>query len=110
MHLSGQFLSSTTLASSLYLLLVRCLTCQYAKAFVAIDACSTDIPMNAEERQIWLAIANLGSDPHPDACACRLKLSIVSVGNTIMECAWHVNTELDKYIRLRKPSGVGAHH
>jgi hypothetical protein len=44
----------------------------------------------------------LGNDFHPDAHACRLKLSVVTVGlgaESTMKCPWSITEELEKYIK-----------
>lgn len=44
----------------------------------------------------------LGNDYHPDAHACRLKLSIVTVGlgeDSTMNCPWSVEEEMEEYVK-----------
>ena len=136
--MSGVFLSTTTLASSLYLLVCRFLGCQYGQVvqvrdppcmrtaslpgsrldspvqhiislqvrlgghFCAVHAvadtlrsvclttksylrlqiaesCPSDTPLSAEEKQIWDSLEAVVHNRHPDACACRLRLSILTV-------------------------------
>ncbi len=52
-HRSRQFLFSTSLASSLYLLLLRLLSRQYASAFRLCTSCSSDQPLSEEEAHIF---------------------------------------------------------
>ena len=44
----------------------------------------------------------MGNDFHPDAHACRLKISAITVGlgeNSSMKCPWSLNEEMIEYVR-----------
>lgn len=53
--------------------------------------------------QIFNQLEFLGNDHHPDAHACRLKLSAVTVGlgegASSMKCPWSIAFELCEYVR-----------
>jgi hypothetical protein len=54
------------------------------------------------QQQIFNQLEFLGNDFHPDAHACRLKLSIVTVGlgeESTMNCPWSVEEELEEYAK-----------
>jgi len=50
------------------------------------------------QQQIFNQLEFLGNDFHPDAHACRLKLSVVTVGlgaESTMKCPWSIAEELE---------------
>ena len=101
-HLSGTFLTASTLASSMYLMVWRLFTGAYGTAFKLADACLSDTRLSGEEGQIWQQIAEVEYDAHADACACRLKMSLVTMGcEDAMPCVWDVGTQLAMYADLR---------
>jgi hypothetical protein len=54
------------------------------------------------QRQIFNQLEFLGNDYHPDAHACRLKLSVVTVGlggDGSMTCPWSVAEEMEEYCK-----------
>lgn len=61
------------------------------------DACVSDTPLSSEESQIFEQLGYLADDFHPDAHACRLKLSLVTMDSK-MECPWNIPAELDAYL------------
>ncbi len=64
-----------TLASLLYLILMRMLNRDYVSAFSLLDLCTVDVAFNAEERWVFdRLVQRTANDGHPDAVACRLKL------------------------------------
>ena len=90
-HTSCTFLFARTVASGLYLLLLRLLTQHYAIAFEMIDTCVSDTPLSREEQQIWDQYDAFTPDSHPDAYACRLKLVYATLGcRATMPCKWKV--------------------
>lgn len=64
-----------------------------------MDSCVSE-ELSAEELQIFNQLEFLGNDFHPDAHACRLKLSAVTVGfgDDAMECPWSVENEMKEYV------------
>jgi hypothetical protein len=106
-HLSSSFLFCSSLSSSLYLLLFRFLSQDYEDVFRIAESCVSDTNLSAEELQIVqkFAMQELTSLNHPDAHACRLKLSLVNAESSdIMSYPWSVENELTSYIQ--KHSGV----
>jgi hypothetical protein len=54
------------------------------------------------QQQIFNQLEFLGNDYHPDAHACRLKLSIVTVGlgeDSTMNCPWSIAEEMEEYAK-----------
>lgn len=54
------------------------------------------------QQQIFNQLEFLGNDFHPDAHACRLKLSVATVGlgaESTMRCPWRIADELEKYVQ-----------
>jgi hypothetical protein len=98
-HASGAFLSSCSVASSMYLLLFRMVMSNYKEAFKLIESCICDRVMSAQEQQIYTAICELKYDVHPDAHAFRLKLFFVTYGCiSIMPYPYIVEDEIVAYI------------
>ena len=61
MHVSLSFLYSTTLASALYLLMLRYLHRQYKEVVRLVDTVGTDAALTSEERGT--------PEPHPYPCS-----------------------------------------
>ena len=76
--MSLSFLYSTTLASALYLVLLRFLARQYSSVVQLVDTVSSDTDLTFEENNSFQFIAKHKNsvDLHPDAHACRLKVGI----------------------------------
>ena len=98
-HVSLSFLFSTTLASALYLLLLRFLHRDYVGTFELCDTVSCDTNLTLEEAQIvaWLGSSINSIDKHPDAHACRLKISLVMLDAPVT-LPWDLTSELAGYI------------
>ena len=79
-HVGRLGLAAPTLAAGLYLLLLRFLDRQYASVFRTASCCVSDMPLSAEELQIFEQLGTLSHDVHPDAHACRLKIALVTRG------------------------------
>ncbi len=96
-HVSRTFLLSPTLSSSLYLVLLRVLSRQYAEAFRLIAACQADLRFSDEEAYVACEqFEALNNDSHPDCVACKLKLSLVTMHSGEM-LPWSVGTEYATY-------------
>ena len=103
-HPSGSFVQTETLASALYLVLLRLLNRDYVQAAPLISTCHTDQKFSIEERWIMSLINTVqdGSqdklDAHPDAHACRLMLALVCIqcGENV---PWDYAADLDGYIK-----------
>jgi hypothetical protein len=77
-HPSEALLSTPSLAAALYLLLMRFMARQYADVFRMVESCVTDMKLTSEEASLYKWLGSLKADHHPDAVACRLKISAVS--------------------------------
>ena len=96
-HVSMSFLFSSTLASTLYLLLLRFLSRQYEDAFRLASTIGTDTQLSAEEEQAFKALGRSNSDCHPDAHACRLKISLVTMDAPVV-CPWDLTVQASRYV------------
>jgi len=100
-HSSKSFLITPSLASSMYLMVMYFITGAYQEVYKMVDSCVSE-DLTPEESQIFNQLEFLGNDNHPDAHACRLKLSAVTVGlgeNTAMKCPWSVFEEMREYVK-----------
>ena len=100
-HISRAFFSTPSLASALYMLMMRMYNAQYAEACRLITSCVSDTELTPEEQQIWDQLADLRDDMHPDACATRLRLWLITNGSRTMTCPWTITTQLEVYVRQR---------
>ena len=96
-HVSFAFLLSNTFASSLYLLSLRFLHRQYDEVFRLADTIGTDAEFSVEELNIFGSLGRLQNDCHPDAHACRLKISLVTMDAPV-NCPWDLTSQCSKYI------------
>eukprot|EP00048_Salpingoeca_helianthica_P023358 m.23852 g.23852 ORF g.23852 m.23852 type:complete len:4219 (+) comp8583_c1_seq1:2019-14675(+) len=99
-HRSLATLFCQTLASTLYLILVRLMLREYATAFRLLDTIAVDTTFTAEEEWIFNQIIRTLDDYHPDACACRLKL-VLAVVYSPNRPKWDVHSQVDLYIAKR---------
>ena len=98
-HYSGCFMSSRSIASSLYLLVLRLMSRNYRDAFRLIESCVCDNVLTPQEKQIYDVIGTIKDDFHPDVHACRLKLYFVTYGcSDVMPYQFNVETELVGYV------------
>jgi hypothetical protein len=93
------FLFTPSLASSMYLMVMYFITGSYREVFRMVESCVSE-ELSAEELQIFNQLEFLGNDFHPDAHACRLKLSAVTVGlgGDSMKCPWSIQGEMKEYV------------
>lgn len=104
-NLQQQHLVCTTLASTLYLILIRFLTRNYFEAFKLIETVFTDTDFDAEESWIFDQFERTMTDRHPEAHACRIKLSLaIMYSENVVK--WDLGFELAEYF-AKKP-GVRA--
>ena len=101
-HLTLAFLSTTTLSSALYLLILYSLSNQYDAAFRIADACICDTQLTSEERQTVVQLQYLAEDPHPDAHALKVKLTAVMTDTAMPALPWTAKDELAAYYRCRQ--------
>ena len=95
-HSSKSFLITPSLASSMYLMVMYFITGAYQEVYKMVESCVSE-DLTSEEAQIFNQLEFLGNDNHPDAHACRLKLSAVTVGlgdSSAMKCPWSVFEEM----------------
>ncbi len=83
----------------MYLMVMYFITGSYRDVFRMIESCVSE-ELSAEENQIFNQLEFLGNDFHPDAHACRLKISAVTVGlgQDSMRCPWSVEAEMLQYV------------
>lgn len=74
-HVSKTFLLHRTMQAAIYLLILRLLNRNYQAAFALANAIATDKEYSNAEACIFKYAAEAGFDHHPDAVACRLKIS-----------------------------------
>lgn len=77
------------------------ITGAYQEVYKMVESCVSE-DLTSEEAQIFNQLEFLGNDNHPDAHACRLKLSAVTVGlgeNSAMKCPWSVYEEMTEYVK-----------
>lgn len=97
-HISLSFLYSTTLASALFLLLLRYLHRQYKQVVRLVDTVATDATLSREEQNtLQLLTRHRGRahspDEHPDSHACLLHISLVMIDAPI-ELPWDLTTQM----------------
>eukprot|EP01065_Artemidia_motanka_P000909 TRINITY_DN1042_c0_g1_i1.p1 TRINITY_DN1042_c0_g1~~TRINITY_DN1042_c0_g1_i1.p1 ORF type:complete len:4224 (+),score=1358.75 TRINITY_DN1042_c0_g1_i1:274-12672(+) len=98
-HVSGSFLVTPGLGPTLYLVLLRLLTRRYGDAFLLIQGVCTDTELGADEQWIFNQIDKSTEDRHPDAIACRLRLSLAVLYSPI-QLPWALHAEMDQYLNV----------
>ena len=94
-HVSLSFLQTNGINSALYLMLLRYMNRNYEHTFRLADSVATDRRFSTEGLSIW---ANFPSDDyHPNAHACRLKLSLVTI-DAPMANNWNESIETAQFI------------
>lgn len=96
-HTSCTFLKPQTLSATLYLLLLRFANRDYKETFRLAEACHVDTVFTAEEQWIFDQLDKLGNDLHPNAHACRLKLSLALMYSE-NRVKWENHIEMDRYL------------
>eukprot|EP00750_Incisomonas_marina_P014138 INCI17609.11.p1 GENE.INCI17609.11~~INCI17609.11.p1 ORF type:complete len:5029 (+),score=1065.32 INCI17609.11:298-15384(+) len=96
-HLSLSFLMTKGVNSALYLLLLRFLNRDYSAVSSLVDSIATDTKYSPEGLAIFTELARTLDDAHPDAHACRLKISLVTMDSP-MTSPWDVTAEAAKFI------------
>lgn len=95
-HISFSFLLTKGLNSALYLMLLRFLHRDYADVFRLSDSIATDTKLNAEGLDIYKSYKSIQDDWHPDAHACRLKISLVTIDSG-MKSPWDLTIECARH-------------
>lgn len=96
-HTSKTFLMMPTLGAALYMSLLRFLNRDHTECFRLLDSCHVDTPFTAEEQHIFDQFQHGQDDLHPDAHACRLKLSL-AVLYSDNKIEWKVQNEMAGYL------------
>ena len=82
--------------TALYLMLLRYLNRQYAHVFRLADSVATDTKYKSSSATIFKYFTRMGDDFHPDAHACRLKISLVT-NDSGMNSPWDLTLEAARY-------------
>jgi hypothetical protein len=99
-HSSGCFMSSRSIASTLYMLALRLMTRRYRDAFRLIESCVCDRVLTAQEQQIFDLVGTVQDGMLVDARACRLKLFFVTCGcSEIMPYQFNVEEDISQYVQ-----------
>ena len=69
----------------------------YASVFRLADSTATDTKLAEEGLSLFKALSRTNDDRHPDAHACRMKISLVTIDSEI-ESPWDLTTECARYV------------
>ncbi len=97
-HVSGSFLLTRGLNSAVYLMLLRFLHRDYAEVFRLVDSIATDRKLNKDGIEMYENFGKANDDTYPDAHACRLKISLVTLESG-MTLPWDLTYECARYIQ-----------
>ena len=96
-HVSLSFMITTGLNSALYLLLARFLNRDYVAVTHLTESVASDVAFSNEERSVLHALYCAREDRHPDAHACRLRISLVLYGSGV-DLPWNITNEMAGYV------------
>eukprot|EP00744_Colponema_vietnamica_P004831 GILI01007158.1.p1 GENE.GILI01007158.1~~GILI01007158.1.p1 ORF type:complete len:1056 (-),score=346.73 GILI01007158.1:456-3395(-) len=96
-HVSCSFLLTKGINSALYLMLLRLLHRDYDECFRLADSIATDTNLSSEGRAIFETFSQSNNDWHPDAHACRLKISLVTIDSG-EKLSWDLTMESARHI------------
>ena len=82
---------------ALYLLLLRLLSRDYNAVGVLADSVATDTTFTAEELAVFNALGGANDDRHPDAHACRLRISLMTL-DSHTKLPWNLTKEATGYV------------
>ncbi|TMW68228.1 hypothetical protein Poli38472_007900 [Pythium oligandrum] len=99
-HSSRTFLLPPSLSSTLYLILTSLLSKNYDIAMEFIKGCNIDVKFTEEEKWIFDQLVKTLDDRHPNACACRIRLSLGIVYSE-NKAPWKLPAELQDYFSAR---------
>ncbi|CAE7601878.1 unnamed protein product, partial [Symbiodinium necroappetens] len=85
-HASRSFLQTPTLASALYMMMLRWMHRDYRGVAGLVSAVGTDSKFEDDEMQIFRGLGRI-TDPHPDSHANRLRVSL-AIADANMELPW----------------------
>jgi hypothetical protein len=83
--------------SGLYLLLLRFFHRDYTSVFRLADSIATDTAFSQAGQSIFHALALANDDYHPDAHACRMKISLVTIDSGV-KLPWDLTLQCARYI------------
>jgi len=95
-HVSLSFLETRGLESAMYLMLLRFLHRDYDTVFRLTDSVATDTNLGETAEIIFKYFMNANDDWHPDAHACRLKISLVTIDSGV-NLPWELTTQCARY-------------
>ena len=107
-HRSKSYLTPSSLAAAIYLLVLRWLARDFEAAFAIAPSCVTDAPLSAEEAQLWGLLKELEHDHEPAAHATRLKLHLGARACPELPCPWDASRELVMYLSKLEHVPVGC--
>jgi len=96
-HVSLSFLLTKGINSAVYLVLLRFLHRDYEDVFRLADSIATDTVLNPEGLRQFKQFNNTSDDLHPDAHACRLKITLVTIDSS-NPYSWDITVEFARYI------------
>ncbi|RMX67281.1 hypothetical protein DD238_002126 [Peronospora effusa] len=96
-HSSNTFLLPSSLSSTLYLILTSLLTRNYATSMEFIMGCNVDVKFTDEEKRVFDQLSKTLDDRHPNACACRIRLSL-GIAYSENRAPWKLSGELYDYL------------
>lgn len=96
-HSSHTFVLPPSLSSTLYLILTSLLARKYTAAMELIIGCNVDVKFTDEEKWIFDQFEKTLDDRHPNACACRIRLSL-GVAYSDNKVPWTLKPELHDYL------------
>eukprot|EP00457_Paulinella_chromatophora_P000002 gb/GEZN01000002.1/.p1 GENE.gb/GEZN01000002.1/~~gb/GEZN01000002.1/.p1 ORF type:complete len:6816 (+),score=1425.09 gb/GEZN01000002.1/:114-20561(+) len=96
-HVSWSFLMTQGLHPSLYLMLLRFLNRDYEEVYRLADSVATDTKFSKEGKMMFDGLGLAGDDFHPDAHACRAKVSLVTMDSG-SKAPWDLTLELSRFV------------
>ncbi|TDH74318.1 hypothetical protein CCR75_003035 [Bremia lactucae] len=99
-HSSHTFLLLPSFSSKLYLILTSMLNHNYAAAMEMITGCNIDVKFTDEEKHVFEQLSKTVGDRHPNACACRIRLSLCIIYSD-NKAPWTLSRELHDYLTTR---------
>jgi ankyrin repeat protein/thiol-disulfide isomerase/thioredoxin len=99
LHQSGLSLVPEGLSSALYLLVLKLLHRDYARACSMVAGISTDAALSKQENQIIQLLKQTTRDNHPDAVACRVKVEL-ALADCPVHLPWDIRVEAGRYFEM----------
>ncbi len=96
-HISRTYLQTPTQSSAVYMIQLMLLHRQYTEAMRVVQSCEADRKLAPSEAWLLNGLKKTVDDWHPDAFACRLKLSLVTM-NCKEQYPWEIQKEFSQYL------------